>query len=305
MMGLVTRCTGNLYSVWVAEEELTYSCRLKGTFRLKDIKSTNPVVVGDRVSIALDPTGAHVIDEILPRTNCIVRKSVNLSKRSHILASNLDQAVLVVSPAFPRTSEGFIDRFLVTAEAFHIPVTLVINKSDLEENAHQRSTREEWKQLYPALGYPVLEISATTGFGLNHLEEVLSGKITLLAGHSGVGKSSLLNALSPGLNLKTAPLSTAHTKGMHTTTFTEMLEVKQGTWVIDSPGIKELGLSDFSPREVAEGFPEFRDRMPNCRFHNCLHVEEPGCSVLEALTEGEIAESRYRSYLGMLQMDQR
>jgi ribosome biogenesis GTPase len=304
MLGLVTRCTGNLYSVWVSEEGLTYSCRLKGTFRLKGIKSTNPVVVGDKVSISLDPTGAHVIEEILPRANCIVRKSVNLSKRSHILASNLDQAILVVSPAFPRTSEGFVDRFLVTAEAFHIPVILVINKSDLQESAHHRETRKEWKSLYPSLGYPVLEVSATTGFGLAALGTALSGKITLLAGHSGVGKSSLLNALSPGLNLKTSPLSTAHTKGMHTTTFTEMLELKPGTWVIDSPGIKELGLSDFSPREVAEGFPEFRERMSNCRFHNCLHVEEPGCSVLEALAEGEIAESRYRSYLGMLQEHQ-
>lgn len=304
MLGLVTRCTGNLYSVWVADEECSYTCRLKGNFRIKGIKSTNPVVVGDKVVIIADSSGAHIIEEILPRINCIVRKSVNLSKRSHILASNLDQAVLVVSPAFPRTSEGFIDRFLVTAEAFHIPVILVINKSDLEENAHYKETREEWKRLYPALGYPVLEVSAATGFGMDDLNAALVGKITLLAGHSGVGKSSLLNALSPGLNLKTAPLSTAHTKGMHTTTFTEMLEVKSGTWVIDSPGIKELGLSEFSPREVAEGFPEFRERMSGCRFHNCLHVEEPGCNVLEALAEGEIADSRYRSYLGMLQMDE-
>jgi ribosome biogenesis GTPase len=306
--GIVMRSTGSWYEVR-AEDRTTVTCRLRGKFKLKDLKVNNPVAVGDRVryefeknaQIANSATGGNaVITDILPRTNYIARQSVHRSAYSHLLAANLDQAVLIVTLVFPRTSLGFIDRFLVTAESFRIPATLAFNKTDLLDDeglAYQQSLM----QLYKGLGYGCLATSTVTGEGLAGFHEMLRRKTSLLSGHSGVGKSSLLNSVSPGLQLRTGEVSTFANKGTHTTTFAEMFEIEPETFIIDTPGIKELGLADTEPWEIGHYFPEMRERLGHCRYHNCTHVHEPGCAVIEAVENNEIAASRYNSYLSMIE----
>lgn len=298
MQGLVTKSTGSWYQVQTPEG-MRYNCRIKGIFRTKDIKTTNPIAVGDVVDFEPEPeqeTG--VISHLHPRKNYIIRKSVNLSKQGHILAANLDQAMLIVTLASPRTSLGFIDRFLVTAEAYDIPAILVFNKVDLfsEEGLEILA---DYKAIYERVGYPCYEVSALEGTNIPQISALLKDKVTLLSGHSGVGKSSLINALLPELTLRTSELSEWSDKGTHTTTFAEMFELPQGGFIIDTPGIRELGIIDIEQHELGRFFPEMRIRMQDCRFNNCRHINEPGCAVLEALEEGDIELSRYESYLSI------
>ncbi|WP_100341304.1 ribosome small subunit-dependent GTPase A [Mucilaginibacter auburnensis] len=298
MQGLVTKSTGSWYQVQTPDGE-RYNCRIKGVFRIKGIKTTNPIAVGDVVDFEIEPdqeTG--VIAHLHPRKNYIIRKSVNLSKQGHILAANLDQALLIVTLASPRTSLGFIDRFLVTAEAYDIPAVLVFNKLDMfsEEGLEVLA---DYKSVYQHIGYPCFEVSALQGTNVDQVQQLLKDKVTLLSGHSGVGKSSLINALLPDLGLRTNQLSDWSDKGMHTTTFAEMFELPQGGFIIDTPGIRELGIIDIEKPELGQFFPEMRQRMNDCRFNNCRHINEPGCAVLEALEEGEIELSRYESYLSI------
>ena len=276
-----------------------YNCRIKGIFRTKGIRTTNPLAVGDVVDFEPEPeqeTG--VISHLHPRKNYIIRKSVNLSKQGHILAANLDQALLIVTLASPRTSLGFIDRFLVTAEAYDIPAMLVFNKLDLF-SGEGLEILADYKAIYEQIGYPCFEVSATEGTNIQQVQDLLKDKVTLLSGHSGVGKSSLINALLPDLSLRTSHLSEWSDKGTHTTTFAEMFELPQGGFIIDTPGIRELGIIDIEQHELGRFFPEMRTRMQDCRFNNCRHINEPGCAVLEALEEGEIELSRYESYLSI------
>lgn len=298
MQGLITKSTGSWYQVQTPEGE-RYNCRIKGIFRTKGIKTTNPIAVGDIVDFEPEPeqeTG--VISHLHPRKNYIIRKSVNLSKQGHILAANLDQAILIVTLASPRTSLGFIDRFLVTAEAYDIPAMLVFNKLDLF-SAEGLEILADYKAIYEQIGYPCFEVSAVKGTNVDVVKDLLKDKVTLLSGHSGVGKSSLINALLPDLSLRTSQLSEWSDKGTHTTTFAEMFELPQGGFIIDSPGIRELGIIDIEQHELGRYFPEMRQRMQDCRFNNCRHINEPGCAVLEALEEGEIELSRYESYLSI------
>lgn len=283
----------------LADNGQKISCRIRGNFRIKNIKTTNPVAVGDWVDFNIDPieqTG--IIDKIEPRKNYIIRKSINLSKQSHIIAANVDEAFLLVTVQQPRTSTGFIDRFLITAEAYHIPVSLVFNKIDLWDEKATLAA-EELIQLYQKIGYPCYKISALEK-NIFELKSVMEGKTSLLAGHSGVGKSTLLNVLNPELDLRTGGISKAHHKGTHTTTFAEMLEIGNNGFLIDTPGIKELGIVDMKKEEVAHYFPEMRAQMQHCKFNNCLHVNEPKCAVITALEKGEIAASRYNSYLSII-----
>lgn len=298
MQGLVTKSTGSWYQVQTPEGQ-RYNCRIKGIFRTKGIKTTNPIAVGDVVDFEPEPeleTG--VISHLHPRKNYIIRKSVNLSKQGHILAANLDQALLIVTLASPRTSLGFIDRFLVTAEAYDIPAMLVFNKLDLF-SPEGLEILADYKAIYEKIGYPCFEVSATKGMNIQQVQNLLKDKVTLLSGHSGVGKSSLINALLPDLDLRTNQLSEWSDKGTHTTTFAEMFELPEGGFIIDSPGIRELGIIDIEKQELGQFFPEMRARMHDCRFNNCRHINEPGCSVLDALEEGEIELSRYESYLSI------
>jgi ribosome biogenesis GTPase len=287
--GMVIRSTGSWYDV-LSQDRLVYQCRLRGKFKIKGLKVTNPIAVGDQVKFDIEDKIASqgIITHILPRVNYIIRKSVHKSAFGHILAANIDQAVLLVTLAFPRTSLGFIDRFLVTAESFRIPVVLVFNKIDLLD------------ELYESIGYKSLFTSVWKGEGIEAFKQELSLKKSLLAGHSGVGKSSLVNTIAPGLQLRTSEVSTFANKGVHTTTFAEMFEIAPDSFIIDTPGIKELGLIDIEKEELSHYFPEMRDKLGQCRFYNCTHVHEPGCAVMAALGEDEIAESRYASYLSML-----
>lgn len=302
--GLVRRSTGSWYEVEDPHGEL-HSCRLKGKFKIQGLKVTNPIAVGDFVSFALEETEEQngIILNIEPRGNYIIRKSVHKTAHGHLLACNLDQAVLVVTTKTPRTSLGFIDRFLVTAEAFRIPVILLFNKMDLESTVEEKKQTTALMELYESLGYTSIQISALHGTNLNKLKELLQDKTTLISGHSGVGKSCLINELLPGLNLSTSEVSTFANKGVHTTTFAEMFKLPSGGYIIDTPGIKELGLVDMEKEEIAHYFPEMRDLIGACKFHNCLHLNEPKCAVKNAVIDGEIAESRYMSYLSMLEDD--
>ncbi|MBC8152561.1 MAG: ribosome small subunit-dependent GTPase A [Bacteroidetes bacterium] len=298
--GLVLRSTGSWYDVR-NEDGHIYRARLKGKFKIKGLKVTNPIAVGDRVQYEVEDEAENtaIISDIDPRDNYIIRQSVHKSAHGHILAANLDQAVMLITLAFPRTSMGFVDRFLVTAESFRIPTTLVFNKSDLL-NDDGLAFQQEVIDLYQKIGYSCLSTSATEGVGIEAFRQLLDRKITLLAGHSGVGKSSLVNAVSPGLDLRTTEVSTFANKGVHTTTFAEMFELAPGTFIIDTPGIKELGLMETSKVEIGHYFPEMRERLNQCRYANCLHLNEPGCAIKDAVEAGEIADSRYLSYLSMM-----
>lgn len=298
--GIVVKSTGNEYSVRTTEGKVLM-CKLRGQFRMRGIKTTNPLAVGDRVEYTPDDgQGYGIIRRILPRRNYITRKSINLSKISHILAANIDCLFLVVSVCKPRTPLGFIDRFLTAAESFRIESILVFNKTDLygpEENAEMKRLQD----IYRKAGYRCLTLSATGGQGLDELKACMQGKVSLMGGQSGVGKSTLINALDPGLHLKTDAISDSYEKGKHTTTFAEMFPLCFGGDIIDSPGIKEFGLIQYEKEEVGHYFPEMLSRMEGCRFSNCTHTHEPGCAVKAALEAGEIAESRYLNYLSIIE----
>ncbi|WP_295772093.1 ribosome small subunit-dependent GTPase A [uncultured Mucilaginibacter sp.] len=298
MHGIVTKSTGSWYQVQTADGK-RYDCRIKGKFRIKGLTTTNPVAVGDKVDFDLEPDQDQgVITKLYDRRNYIIRKSINLSKQAQIIAANLDQAFLVVTLASPRTSLGFIDRFLVTAEAYDIPASLVFNKLDMFSD-EGLEILSEYKAMYENLGYPCHQVSALEGTNIPNLTGLLKDKITLFSGHSGVGKSSLMNAILPDLQLRTTEISDWSDKGMHTTTFAEMYDLPGGGNIIDTPGIRELGIIDIEQQELSHFFPEMRKRMHDCRFNNCRHINEPGCAVLEALENGEIEPSRYESYLSI------
>lgn len=299
MNGLVIKNTGSWYSVLTDEGDVVES-KIKGNFRLKGIRSTNPVAVGDRVNITVNKEGTAFITEILDRRNYIIRKSPNLSKQSHIIAANVDQVLLIVTVNYPETSTTFIDRFLASAEAYRIPVVLVFNKTDLL-NDDERRYQEMMVNLYKTIGYKCMQISATLPDTLSLMEPLLKDKITLFSGNSGVGKSTLLNQLIPGVNLKTAEISDAHNTGMHTTTFSEMLRLPFGGWAIDTPGIKGFGTFDMEPEEICGYFKEIFRFSKDCKFANCTHTHEPNCAVRKAVEEHYISESRYNSYLSMLE----
>ncbi len=298
MKGLVVKNTGSWYTVKTDDGRLVDS-KIKGNFRLKGIRSTNPVAVGDRVEILENNEGTAFITEIGDRRNYIIRKSPNLSKQSHIIAANVDQAFLVVTVNRPQTSTTFIDRFLASAEAYRIPVVLVFNKSDILDEDELRY-QQLMIALYNNVGYECRVVSAATGSGIDALRGMLKDKITVLSGNSGVGKSTLINAIIPDVNLRTAEISDAHNTGMHTTTFSEMLALPDGGYIVDTPGIKGFGTFDMEPEELTGYFREIFHFSKDCRFSNCTHRHEPGCAVLRAVEEHYIAESRYNSYLSML-----
>ena len=293
MKGLVVKNTGSWYTVRTDDGQLL-DCKVKGNFRLKGIRTTNPVAVGDRVEVNEEGWITGIED----RRNYIIRKSINLSKQSHIIAANVDQAFLIVTVANPQTSTTFIDRFLASAEAYRVPVVLVFNKTDLLDEDTLRY-QQAVVNLYETIGYECRQISAETGEGVDELHAMLDGKITLLSGNSGVGKSTLINRLVPGANLRTAEISDAHNTGMHTTTFSEMISLDSG-YLIDTPGIKGFGTFDMEPEEITSYFKDIFHFSKDCRFSNCTHTHEPGCAVLKAVEEHYIAESRYQSYLSML-----
>ena len=297
MKGLVIKNTGSWYTVLTDDDQL-FDCKVKGNFRLKGIRSTNPVAVGDRVQIVTNQEGTAFITEIEDRRNYIIRKSINLSKQSHIIAANVDQALLVVTVNYPQTSTTFIDRFLASAEAYRVPVILVFNKTDLLDT-DEAYYQQMMVALYETVGYQCLQVSAETGEGVEDLKKLLPDKITLLSGNSGVGKSTLINRLVPGANLRTSEISDAHNTGLHTTTFSEMIPM-EGGWVIDTPGIKGFGTFDMEPEELTSYFKEIFHYSQDCRFSNCTHTHEPGCAVLKALEDHLISQSRYQSYLSML-----
>ena len=302
MKGVVVKSTGSWYLVREFDRGKLYDCRIKGKFRVAGIKSTNPLAVGDFVSFEPEEKdeGQGIIDGIEDRKNYIIRKSVNLSKRVHIIAANMDQALLVTTLAQPATSTGFMDRFLSTAEAYNIPTIIVFNKCDLYDSEEIRSELDYRKAVYSAIGYHCLETSATEGEGLAELASLLKGKTTLLSGHSGVGKSTLINAIELSLNLRTGAVSSSHNKGQHTTTFAEMHPLKMGGDIIDTPGIKGFGLVNMEDTDLSHFFPEIFTISKECKFHNCKHINEPQCAVKIALDEHKIAPTRYESYLNQL-----
>ncbi|MBR3831956.1 MAG: ribosome small subunit-dependent GTPase A [Muribaculaceae bacterium] len=300
MHGLVIKNTGSWYVV-KTDDGAEINCKIKGNFRLKGIRTTNPIAVGDLVTILPNADGTAFITGIDTRKNYIIRRSSNLSKEAHIIAANVDQALLIVTLAHPVTSTTFVDRFLATAEAYRIPAVIVVNKIDLLCEDEDKEYLEAWSYLYRSIGYKVLEVSAETGEGLEKLNALLNGKITLLSGNSGVGKSTIINRIMPELNLRTAEISTTHDTGMHTTTFSEMFPLPHGGYLIDTPGVKGFGTIDFDRHEVAHFFPEIFEIAQDCRFGNCTHTHEPGCAVLDALEESHISQSRYNSYLSILE----
>ena len=299
MYGLVVKNTGSWYTVHT-DDQRKVDCKVKGTFRLKGIRSTNPVVIGDRVEVEINQEGTAYITDIRDRKNYMIRKASNLSKQSHILAANIDLAILVITINYPQTTTVFIDRFLATAEAYSIPVQFVFNKID-RYDADELEFLEALICLYTTIGYPCMKLCATTGEGMDALKHILDGKISLFSGHSGVGKSTIINRLLPDVNLKTSVISEYHKKGMHTTTFSEMIPLPDGGYVIDTPGIKGFGTIEMEGAEVSHYFPEIFRFSSGCRFNNCTHRNEPGCAVLQALNDQYISESRYKSYLNILE----
>ena len=299
MQGTVVKSSGSVYGVRAVDGTLV-DCRVKGNFRLKGIRSTNPVAVGDHVVFDVRSDGTAYIVEILERKNYIVRKASNLSKLSHILAANLDLCFLIVTISHPATATTFIDRFLAAAEAYRVPVVLVFNKSDIYNEAETEEL-EYLTALYRSIGYRCLHTSATEGKGIEELKEMMSGKVSLLAGNSGVGKSSLVNAIAPEIAARVGEISKTHDTGMHTTTYTEMFEFMPGSYIVDTPGVKGFGTYDMEIEEISHYFVEFFKLSKDCKYGNCTHTHEPGCAVLEALERGEIAPSRYQSYLSILE----
>ena len=298
--GIVIKSTGSWYEVRNESGEVVL-CRLRGKIRLDGIRATNPVAVGDKVIFEKENNkDTCVINKILPRHNVIVRKSVNLSKASHIIASNIDQAILVATIAQPRTSTGFIDRFLVTAEAYHIPTTIVFNKCDLYDE-EQMAQAEELISTFENIGYKSFMISAKTGYRCDELKEIMKDKVSLFSGHSGVGKSALVNRLDPNLNVRVGEISDVHEKGKHTTTFSQMFPLSFGGYIIDSPGIKEFGLYDMEKETLAQRFPEMRNLMHECKFSNCTHLHEPHCAIKDAVENNVIADWRYNDYCSMME----
>ncbi len=300
MNGLVIKNTGSWYIVKTDDGNLV-NCKIKGNFRIKGIRTTNPVAVGDRVTIIQNSDDTAFISAIEPRKNYIIRRASNLSKESHIIAANIDCAFLVISLKNPTTSTTFIDRFLATAEAYRVPAILVINKVDLLDNDEDMEYCDAITNLYETIGYHVLKVSAHTGLGMTELNELCHNKISLFSGNSGVGKSTIINQLLPGVNIRTADISVTHHTGMHTTTFSEMYELPQGGYIIDTPGVKGFGTIDFSNAEVAHYFPEIFEASHNCRYNNCTHTHEPGCAVINAIENHNISESRYTSYISILE----
>lgn len=299
MKGLVIKNTGSWYTVRT-DDGRDVESKVKGNFRLKEIRSTNPVSVGDRVDININNEGTAFITEIEDRKNYIIRRASNLSKQSHIIAANLDQAMLIVTVNYPVTTTVFIDRFLATAEAYRVPVKLVFNKID-RYKGEDKEYLDALINLYTMIGYPCSTLCAKTEEGLDALRDDLRDKITLLSGHSGVGKSTIINKLVPGVNLRTGDISEYHNKGMHTTTFSEMIPLPEGGYLIDTPGIKGFGTIEMETAEISHYFPEIFKFSEDCRFSNCSHRHEPGCAVLQALEEHYISESRYKSYLSILE----
>ena len=296
--GIVISSTGSWYEV--ATEAGVLNCRIRGRLRLKGIRSTNPVVVGDRVIV--EPDGeSSVIVGIIPRRNYIIRRASNLSKESHIIAANLDQALLIVTLHSPTTPREFVDRFLVTCEAYKVPVTIVLGKADILSEEHADEA-EEFTAIYEDAGYRVMRLSSITGEGVEEIRAILRDRTTLVAGNSGVGKSTLVGSIDPSLDIRTGEISESHHKGKHTTTFSTMYAL-EGGYIIDTPGIKGFGLIDIEGRELCRYFPEMMRLSPSCRFYNCTHTHEPGCAVTEAVKEGRVAWSRYDSYLKILDED--
>lgn len=301
LQGTIIRNTGSHYIARTAEGQ-EIKCLAKGNFRIKGIRTTNPVAVGDEVELTEPgPDGISFISAIVPRRNYIIRRASNLSKAAHIIAANVDCAVLVATLARPVTSTTFIDRFMASAEAYNIPPVLVINKIDLLEDEEDRELLDAVLYLYRSIGYTAMAVSAHTGEGIDELRAFLKDKVSLLSGNSGVGKSTLINCLIPGLELRTGEISEAHGTGMHTTTFSEMFTLPGGGEIIDTPGVRGFGVVEFKPEEVGHYFPEIFRTAQHCRFGNCTHTHEPGCAVLEALAENKISQSRYNSYLSILE----
>ena len=301
MRGLVLKSTGSFYQVQV--EGAIMECRIKGKFRTKGIVTTNPVSVGDWVILDEEQDGRGIITDIEPRKNYIIRKSTNLSKQAHIVASNIDRAFLIVTLVAPETSFGFIDRFLICCEAFDVPVVIVFNKIDQYADESLEAI-QQIMDYYTSIGYTCLTTSAIDGTNIEQLASMMTGKVCLLSGNSGVGKSSLLNAVYPEIDVRVGDISSSHQKGQHTTTFAEMFPLPDGGFLVDTPGIKGFGIIDIEKDELALYFPEMKDLLSNCKFYNCKHLNEPGCAVKEAVEEGQIADWRYQSYLSLMNDDE-
>ncbi|HET6556206.1 MAG TPA: ribosome small subunit-dependent GTPase A [Prolixibacteraceae bacterium] len=303
--GIVIKSTGSRYTVKTTEGSLI-ECRIKGNFRIKGIRSTNPIAVGDQVELTVSQEDSNsegaivgMINNIIERKNYIIRKSPNLSKESHIIAANIDQAFLIVTIKHPVTTTTFIDRFLVSAEAYRIPCRIIFNKVDLY-NEEEAAQMNYLIGVYQAVGYTCLKVSATIQIGIEELMEMIKDKTNVFSGHSGVGKSTIINSLQPGLQLKTGVISDSHHSGKHTTTYSEMINLDFGGYIIDTPGIKGFGLLEMAKEEISHYFPEMFRLLDNCQYYNCTHTHEPGCAVKKAVEEGEIAEFRYDTYVGLL-----
>lgn len=301
--GLVISSTGSNYVLIDRENGTSVDAGMRGRLRLKGVRSTNPVAVGDIVDFETDESGESVITEIHQRQNYIIRRASNLSKESHIIAANIDQAALVVTLAEPETKAEFIDRFLVTCEAYRIPATIILNKRDILDGMPEAVA--EFRHIYEPAGYPVMEVSATEGRNIDMFAAFLQGKTTLLSGNSGVGKSSLIKLVEPDADIRIGDISKSHNKGRHTTTFARMYPLSQGGYIIDTPGIKGFGLIDIESEELWHFFPEMMKYAPGCQFYNCTHIHEPGCAVLQAVADDNISESRYVSYLKILEEDEK